>query len=753
MSDKFIKALPIYPKKYIHEMNMTFFFVREIGISYSGVLRITGNSIYRVFDNGKMIGYGPARAAHDYYRIDEYVLSKTGHHRIVIELVGYNCNSYYCLNTDPFLQAEVEENNEIVAYTGDDKFMCFRNLSRIQKVVRFSFQRTFSESYRLVESPELFLLQDREVYPPVDYNILTSKKYLPRNVAYPAFNNEKFILKETGIFTSDLNKRKYHDRYMDLEFLKIFPVDQWEVNPNDFISSLCFKKEDIKCLETGTFFTYQLENSKTGFLDFELDCQQECDIYFVFDEINQNPNGDLIDISFFRNTTHNIISYHLCPGHYHHVSMEPYTMKYLRLIVGKGKVSVKDINIIKYENTSIKANLAFSDENITTISKAAIATFAQNAVDILTDCPSRERAGWLFDSFFTSMTENILTGNNQVERNFLENYALLKQYPSLPQGMIPMCYPGEFPDGVFIPNWSLFYILELAKYLQYTGDEELIKASLDNVEHLLEYFQKFENELGLLENLQGWIFVEWSGANDDNFVSGVNFPSNMLYASALEAASLLLKRPSLLLKARAIKEAINKYSFDGQFYQDNLLRNNNNQLVKTGHISETCQYYAFYFQVATIKSRPQLFTLLLEKFGPKRDDKRVYPQVYKSNVLIGDYLRLFILLDYAFLSEVEEETLDYFYQMAKNTGTIWEHDSPAASLNHGLTSCLLNILLEAYLGVKEINHHGHYLVMRQKVLPKDASYQIDTPYGPIEIQNNCGKISIKKPDIYQIIYE
>ncbi|HMM00065.1 MAG TPA: hypothetical protein PKC96_01825 [Bacilli bacterium] len=753
MSDRFIKALPIYPKKYIHEMNMTFFFVSEIETSGAGILRVTGNSIYRVFDNGKMIGYGPARAAHEYYRIDEFALSLTSHHRIVIELVGYNCNSYYCLNTEPFLQAEAEENGHIITYTGDSKFECFRNLSRIQKVVRFSFQRTFSESYNFIENPDLFLLKKTEDYPPVAFDILTNKKYLPRNVAFPIFSDECFVLKEVGRFIIDKTKRKYHDRYMDLDFLKIFPPNQWEVNPNDFISSLRFKKAEIETLKAGTFCTYQLENSKTGFLDFELDCRQECDIYFVFDEIDQDSDGNLIDISFFRNTTHNIVSYHMQSGHYHHMTMEPYTMKYLRLIVGKGEVSVSSINLVKYENTSIKAKLSFSDEKIATISKAATATFAQNAVDILMDCPSRERAGWLFDSFFTSMAENILTGNNQVERNFLENYALLKQYPSLPQGMIPMCYPGEFPDGVFIPNWSLFYILELAKYLQYTGDEKLVKASLDNVEHLLEYFQRLENELGLLENLQGWIFVEWSKANDDDFVSGVNFPSNMLYASALEAASILLKRPSLSIKAQTIKEAINKYSFDGQFYQDNLLRDKTNKLVKTGHISETCQYYAFYFKVATQESRPQLFKLLLEKFGPKRDDKTIYPQVYKSNVLIGDYLRLFILLDYSYLFQVEDETINYFYRMADLTGTIWEHDSPTASLNHGLTSCLLNILLEAYLGIKEINHHGHYLVMRSKALPKNAAYEIDTSYGPITISNNHGKISIIKPDIYQIIYE
>ena len=38
----------------------------------------------------------------------------------------------------------------------------------------------------------------------------------------------------------------------------------------------------------------------------------------------------------------------------------------------------------------------------------AIRTFAHNAVDLYSDCPSRERAGWLCDSYFSAKTEYCL---------------------------------------------------------------------------------------------------------------------------------------------------------------------------------------------------------------------------------------------------------------------------------------------------------------------------------------------------------
>ena len=372
-------------------------------------------------------------------------------------------------------------------------------------------------------------------------------------------------------------------------------------------------------------------------------------------------------------------------------------------------------------------------------------------MDILTDCPSRERAGWLFDSYFTSMSEFLITGQNKVERNFLENYAYLKQYPTLPKGMIPMCYPGEFPDGNFIPNWSMWYILELNEYLKRSNDQNLIDLSKEKIVDLLNYFVNFENELGLLEDLKGWIFVEWSKANDEEFIKGVNFPSNMLYSACLKAAGELLNDYKLIEKSNNVINQIKKYSFNGEFFVDNMIRANN-EFVLTNNITETCQYYAFYFNVATKEEYPNLFETLLKKFGPSRDYEKVYPHVYKSNVLIGDYLRLFILLRYGYLNEVKEETISYFYKMAALTGTIWEHDSVFASLNHGLTSCVLVILVNAIFAFSSIDEKNKIIYLNKHYINEKGKIEINLKGGKFILINDGKKIDIIKPDNYQIEY-
>ena len=598
----------------------------------------------------------------------------------------------------------------------------------------------------------MFLQGKSNPFKQIDVQIIEDQKYLNRNVSYPNYRVLKFKKIEEGKFAIDESKEKYQDRYMFLDYLKIFNKNEWEVNPNDYISTLIYKKEKIESLNANCFETYELKQSKTGFLEIDLECYSDSEVYFIFDEIDSSSE-EIVSLLFYRNTTHNIISYELKKGHHKHISFEPYTMKYLRIIVKSGKIKVNNLNLVLFENSDIlNLKINFNSSKINKVKDAAISTFAQNAVDILTDCPSRERAGWLFDSYFTGKAEHLITGKNLVERNFLENYSLIDHYPTLPKGMIPMCYPGEYPDGVFIPNWSLWYILEVYDYYKRNADEEILKLSIDKIKGLLEYFSKFENELGLLENLESWVFVEWSKANDEEFIKGVNFPSNMLYYKALKVSSEILQDPLLNEKAENLKKQIIKYSFNGKFFTDNMIRDEYSNFISTGNTTETCQYYAFYFHIAEKDTFNELYDCLVKEFGPNRDYDNVHPNVYKSNVINGYYLRLFILLENNELELVKNEVIEYFYKMAKITGTIWEHDSTFASLNHGLTSIILNIICEIYFGLVSIDFINKEINLKKEVLKENCNFSFSSEDGLITIENNSGIINVKKPDNFSIKY-
>ena len=161
----------------------------------------------------------------------------------------------------------------------------------------------------------------------------------------------------------------------------------------------------------------------------------------------------------------------------------------------------------------------------------------------------------------------------------------------------------------------------------------------------------------------------------------------------LKCAGELYGDERLIEKSEKIKRAIVKYSYNGKFFVDNAKVVDGKVIPYTDHISETCQYYALFFD---IYGKDDFVNLIKDNFGPNRTEGFNY--VGKSNAFIGNYLRLFWLLRVKEYDKVLNESIEFFYKMAKETGSLWEHDLPQASCNHGFASVIAVILLSALLG-------------------------------------------------------
>ena len=436
-----------------------------------------------------------------------------------------------------------------------------------------------------------------------------------------------------------------------------------------------------------------------------MSCKEPVRLVLAFDEMLQNG-----DVNWMRLGCTSAVQWELAPGEYALETFEPYTMRYLKCMVLKGSCAVTAPALRRYENPDTRrAVFEAADERLNTLFEAGRNTFVQNAVDIFMDCPHRERAGWLCDSFFTARSAMTLSGNTRVEKNFIENFALPESFRGLPKGMLPMCYPSDHYDGVYIPNWSLWLVVELGEYAQRNGDKALVDAMQERVMNLFAFFKGFENSDGLLEKLQSWVFVEWSAAN--SFVQDVNYPSNMLYAAALDTAAKLYDMPALAEKAAAIREVIRKQSFDGEFFVDNALRKENG-LEVTRNRTEVCQYFAFYFGVATPESHPELWRRLLTDFGPKRKESGAWKEIHAANAFVGNMLRLELLSRTGHCRQLLNESIDYLLYMADRTGTLWENVGDNASLNHGFASHIVHTLYRDVLGLYQVDAPGKKLVIR-----------------------------------------
>ncbi len=736
---KFEKGLPVWKRGEQRELNSRLLFSAPLKGRGTALLRVAANSFYKAYLNGKFLAFGPARAAHGYYRVDEIVLEGLqGDDVLVVEAVGYNCRSFYSLNTPAFLQAEVLLDGEIIAWTGRD-FVCRTFSERLRKVSRFSYQRGFMESYRFSKNPTSIFAQGVEGEAPV---VVEGGKLLPRSAPYPKYEIRETEYFERGSFRFIEDKPLYVGRYMQEKRLLIFPMEEQESRPTDYICRLEYEKgrKEDGVLSAGEYAAFQGAYSETGFLSVEGVALEDCHFYLIFDEVNGNEGKAELpaDIDFQRNMTSNVVEYKVAAGEFLHTSFEPYTAKFLKIVLRSGKMYLPKISILSFENPWVERfSLTCADKRVERIVDAAKRTLRHNAVDILTDCPSRERAGWLCDAYFSARAEKLFTGENVVEGAFLENYQLAPdKLEDVPEKMIGMCYPADFEDGVYIPNWAMWYIVELAdREIREKNREEIDKAR-EKVFGVLEFLSRYENEEGLLENLEGWVFIEWSKANDAEFVKGVNFPSNMLYAKALECAGKLYSTPSLREKAGKIRAKVRELSFNGEFFEDNAVRKNG-RLTLLGHTTETCQYYAFFTDTATREKYDGLFMRLVERFTPDRDEANVYPTVYKSNAFIGDYLRLELLRRYGYLEKCADECVQFFDKMARLTGTLWENNSVLGSLDHGFAAYAANILVEYLSGFRVEDGQPRFFADGKGI---DCDIRIPTKEGTLRYTRQRGKV-------------
>ncbi len=679
MSCFFKNAMPIWLENREKEVNLRVQFKTACPRSEDCVVQIATSGIYQLWINGEFVCYGPARAGKNYFRVDRIEISdrlNRERNTIIIEVAGYNANGYYIQNQPSFLQAEIMEGQTSIAWTGKH-FSARINPCYVQKTQRYSFQRPMVESYRIKEADDSFF--DDESTGKEQLALTERKQLIERLAPYPLYERISAAAFSHGTIEHVEVKEYKRDRSCTniSEKLIGFPISELDMFVSDEgqrLHSIHDNEPPSEMIDADEYNIYQLPYDASGMLFASVCCKEPITLYIMFDEILKDNR-----IDFLRLDCTNIIRYDLCPGDHLIHMFEIYTMKYVQFTAIGGSCTVKDVYMTEYKHPPVKRPIMHKPE-LQKIADAAIESFRQNVVDIGMDCPSRERAGWLCDSFFNARTEYCLTGKCLIEKSFFENFLHEEKYEFLPDGMLPMCYPADHYDGCFIPNWALWLVLQLKEYLARSNDRDLIDRFKPKVDALFGYFSVFENSDGLLERLDGWIFVEWSEAN--NFVQDVNYPTNMLYCAALRAAGELYGNGDYIRKSDIVKEAVLKLSFDGMFFHDNAVRSEGT-LKNTEAITEVCQYSAFFFGIVTRDSHKQLFNTLLNDFGPERFKSGKWPQVCPAAPFVGNYMRIDILLNYGYLKKALENIECFFLPMAEKTGTLWEMAEPTASCNHG----------------------------------------------------------------------
>jgi len=657
-------------------------------------VNITSKDFYRLYINGKFVYHGPARAAHGYARIDRININgyvQKGDNTIAIEVAVYNLKVFYITDEPGFVAAEVMADGNILTATGIASGWCGLLLSQRRQISEvFSHTRGHNEVYDLDEAYYGWRIGNfgNMVSQPLEE--VYSRKYLERGVLDPSFaidDKARLLMAGDVVIIPDKQAPLWFEASAYKNFVRI---DGAEAPARECASEKLGVTGDI------TTFDYDFGSLASAFPCIHFTAMEAGSIDIIHTD-RLTEDGDIYSLS---GGTNNAIRIYFTPGEYSFEGFEPHSFRYVRIVIRSDGISNAKPYRREYQyQDNLQCSFLSSDSDFNRIFDAARNTLIANTLDVFMDCPGRERAGWLCDSYFTAKSERMMLGDSHVNRAMLEDQLLAPELPGASKGFFNQAYPSK-NDGNTIPNWGMFLVPQLYDYYKATNDRAFIDSYKDRIIELMDTLLAHENKFELLENLPGYVFMDWSLANDDLYKKPISVSTNALYGRILDLAADLYSRCEWSDKASRIRNVLKKHAFVSNSFADSLEINKDGNLVATPFTSEANQYYCYWFDVGTKEEHSEALKILLEEHGPKPERYPSNLRLGMSNVFIGLYIRLELLSILGEHVKLKEEMKKLFLYMIENgPGTLWENLSNGASVCHGFASYAGVIILKDFLGL------------------------------------------------------
>lgn len=686
----FTLALPVFPTGVENEKNIFATFRARADMRGASV-KLTAADFYQVYVNGRFAAFGPARTALGYARVDVIDLSPLadGDDELVIAVLGHNCGSISLVKQPSFLCAEVTRGDEVILATGRD-FTAHLPTCKLRKADRYSHQRHFMELWDMRQGNIA-----TENAPEVTVSVTKNPpKFIARRAPY-ALYEDILHTEASSVGRLEFDEGKPYRSGAYSFRTKIdwgeFPFDEVAYHPFEWIQ----RQDQIKTadatalpleLSANEYAIFDLAHIEAGFISLKGEVTEEADVVVAFSEDGARDSFFFTDMN-----CQPCIEYQLPVGHAETLSFEPYTARYGIVAVRSGKLRLESFGVKTYVNNVRGIEIPkLGDPLLEKIYEASVRSYSHNAVDLYTDCPSRERAGWLCDSYFTGQTEYELFGTTYVEDAFLENFRIFENDGRFDEGMLPMCYPAchQGPDRQHaIPQWAMWYVLQVEQYINRRGHREDRELFRKTVYGMVNWLKRFENSDGLLEKLPYWNFIEWGIAND--WTDDVSYPTNFLYAGVLDAVDAIFGDADCREKATRVRKMTVEQSFNGEYFHDHAVRTEDGKLELCPEASEAGQYYALLFGDLDLESGrfDRLLKLVTDTFRPDRGGAR--PEIAPVDAFIGAYLRVETLLKLEKYELLLQDVKGFFGGMAEDTGTLWEYRRRHGSRDHGFASFVI----------------------------------------------------------------
>ena len=205
-------------------------------------------------------------------------------------------------------------------------------------------------------------------------------------------------------------------------------------------------------------------------------------------------------------------------------------LRYLHVVVHADQaasVTLKRLEVREYLYPRTGGAYFRSDDpRLDALYQAGIRTVQLNSLDSYTDCPTREQRAWVGDAVVHQMVDLATNEDWGLARNYLE----LSDSPR-PDGILPMVVASdiEASGGLTIPDWSLSWIHGLHIQFWHDGDMEAVRRHLPTAERVLRWYTSYLDERGTIADVPEWNLVDWASI----FLAGRSSILTALWARGL----------------------------------------------------------------------------------------------------------------------------------------------------------------------------------------------------------------------------
>ena len=189
-------------------------------------------------------------------------------------------------------------------------------------------------------------------------------------------------------------------------------------------------------------------------------------------------------------------------------------------------------------------------------------SYLSNLFGIPTDCPTREKNGWMADGFMVQEAGMLSYNSGSIYAKWVKDMTDAQSANGDVPGIVPTSW--NWNSEWAGPVWDAAIFIVPSLLYQYYGDVESIRNVYPTAQRYLKYLATIENDKGLLKDgLGDWLYYKAITPND--FMVSCYYYWDYILMARMAA---LLGKPEegkqYAAKAEDLKTRINKHYFDAQ---------------------------------------------------------------------------------------------------------------------------------------------------------------------------------------------